>query len=154
MNATLTGLACCLLLLCAGCKAPGDTVLAVSEPYAYAPLNDDGPGVAYLTLVNSGAAAVQVRGFSSDCFANAELHTSVMDNGISKMRPVEMIEVPALSSLSLRPGGLHLMLFGARESVSVGSNCRMTISYDDERSVTFEVALLDRSRYRPAEPVK
>lgn len=143
-----------MLLLFAGCKSPDNAALVVSEPYGYAPLGENGPGVAYFTLVNTGATALQVRSFASDCFANAELHTSVMDNGISKMRPVEMLEVAALSSISLRPGGLHLMLFDARESVAAGSSCRMTITYDDEGSVAFDVVLLDRSRFRPAEPVK
>lgn len=154
MNDRLNLVLIAALALLVACKPQTDASLSVDAPYAYAPLASGGPGVAYFTLANAGTAPIKVSGFASDCFAAAELHTSVVDNGISKMRPIEMVEVPALSSLSLRPGGLHLMLLGARDAVAAGSSCNITLHYLDEQQLSFEVALLDRSRYRPAEPVK
>ncbi len=41
----------------------------------------------------------------------AELHTHLHEDGKMKMRKVEKIAVPAKSTVTLKSGGLHLMLF-------------------------------------------
>lgn len=154
MNALLRILVCFTVVLLSACKIQNDTTLAVRDAYAYAPLTATTPGVAYFTLANGGTAAITVQEFSSNCFARAELHSSILENGAMQMRPVSSIRVEPLSSLSLRPGGLHLMLITATSGVEPTSRCELTVRYDEAKTLTFDVELLDRSTYRPAEPVK
>ncbi|MGB5581243.1 MAG: copper chaperone PCu(A)C [Woeseia sp.] len=146
------------LVLCTAaitaCKPQADAALVVSNAYAYAPLGSGTPGVAYLTLSNTSSAAIEVQGFASDCFATVELHSSVINNGVSAMQAVEKIPLAAMSSVSLRPGGLHLMLFEPVAAVAAGTNCQFEITYEHDQKSSIAVTLLDRSTYRPAEPVK
>lgn len=153
MRKLVSTILCCSIGLVA-CKPPANAPLEVTDAYAYAPLSSGAPGVAYLTLSNRGTEVIDVRGFKSDCFAQSELHASVLDNGVSEMQAVATIPIAAQSSLSLRPGGLHLMLMRARSDVAAGTRCEFTVIYGQDKSLSVAVTLLDRATYRPAEPVK
>ncbi|MBT8086262.1 MAG: copper chaperone PCu(A)C [Woeseia sp.] len=135
------------------CETQQVEALSASDVYAYAPLTATVPGVAYFTLTNQGSTALTVREYSSDCFEQAELHSSVMDDGVMEMRPVKMLRIEPASSVTLRPGGLHLMLINASAAIKPGNNCRIAVLYGADKRLDFEVTLLDRSTYRPAEPV-
>lgn len=144
---------CCALLL-AACKTDSPGSLAVSDVYAYAPLTGNGPGVAYFTLTNHGEQAVTVGGFESTCFAEAELHRSVLEDGVNRMVAVDPLNITAGASVRLSPAGMHLMLSAPRADVAPGQRCAVRISYGHGQSLDFEIELLDRAQFRPAEPVK
>ena len=55
----------------------------------------------------------------------------VRDNGMMKMSPVQRIEVPAKGETALRPGGLHLMIFGLKKPLVPGDTVRLTLTFDD-----------------------
>lgn len=64
----------------------------------------------YMTLVNRGDTPIRVTGVVSDTVERVELHESLVADGVARMRPVEIIEVPAGGRVTLAPRGLHLML--------------------------------------------
>jgi len=39
-------------------------------------------------------------------------HTHIHDNGVMRMRQLPALDIPAGDTVTLQPGGLHLMLFG------------------------------------------
>jgi hypothetical protein len=68
---------------------------------------------AYLTLRNSGTAAqLQAVELPGHPQASAGLHTTIYEQGVSRMRALEALEIPAQSNLVMQPGGVHLMLQG------------------------------------------
>jgi hypothetical protein len=68
------------------------------------------PGVLYLSIAGGPKPdrllAVEVKG------ARAELHETRETAGIMRMAAVKAIAIPAGGKLEMRPGGLHVMLFG------------------------------------------
>lgn len=71
------------------------------------------PGVsaaAYLTARNPGPDVVRIVGAESPRAARVEMHRTVVEEGVARMRPVEAVEVPAGGEVRLAPRGLHLML--------------------------------------------
>ncbi len=70
------------------------------------------PAAAYLMLHNTGAEAVRVTGVRCAAAEKASLHETRVEDGVAKMVPVEVIEVPAGGSVDLAPRGLHVMLMG------------------------------------------
>lgn len=72
------------------------------------------PGVAmtagYARFDNTGGQAVEIVGMQSDAFERIEIHRTVVEDGISRMRPVTGLTLPDGQSVHLEPGGLHLML--------------------------------------------
>ncbi|MGY0557252.1 copper chaperone PCu(A)C [Lysobacter sp. A421] len=62
------------------------------------------------TIDNACDAPVTVIAASSPAFADVSLHETRIVDGISKMRAVPELVIPAHGHASLEPGGLHLML--------------------------------------------
>lgn len=59
--------------------------------------------------------AVSVLG--SPGFDSVELHQTTTADGISRMRSLDSLNVPARGEAVLEPGGTHLMLFGPRQDL-------------------------------------
>ena len=79
----------------------------------------------YATLSNTGDAPITVLTVQSDVFRMASLHETVIDGGVSKMRELHRIELAPGASVSLKPGGKHLMLMQPRQEVHAGDKVEM-----------------------------
>ncbi|HVI25188.1 MAG TPA: copper chaperone PCu(A)C [Xanthomonadaceae bacterium] len=92
-------------------------------------------------IVNPCATAAMVTGASSPAYADVSLHETTLEDGISRMRPVASLPVPAHGEAVLQPGGLHLMLMqpaGAREA---GGTVEIAFRLEDGREVRGSFAL-------------
>ena len=65
---------------------------------------------AYMTLTNNGADDIRITRVTSPQFAAVEIHETIVDDNVSKMREVPELVVPASGAVTLQPGGMHLML--------------------------------------------
>jgi copper(I)-binding protein len=83
----------------------------------------------YMTLINTSGKSIRVTGVSSPDFAAAELHRTVVEDGVARMTPVEQLEVPAHERRVLEPGGLHLMLINPHQPLSDGDS--VTLDLED-----------------------
>lgn len=81
----------------------------------------------YARLVNTGKTALTVDGARARGFEGVELHRTVVENGVSRMRQGRL-EIAAGSSAALAPGGWHLMLFGAEHAPKAGETVQLTLS--------------------------
>jgi hypothetical protein len=89
------------------------------------------------TLRNPCDAPVAMVSASSPAFGSIELHeTSVGEDGISRMRPVPRLEIPADDGVMLMPGSLHLMLMQPVDALQAGQALDITFVLDDGREVT------------------
>ena len=110
----MSGRFCILLaaLLAAAC-APGGAPLSADSIVVTRPLPGSGTSAAYLTLNNNSAEDIVITRVVSPEFASVAMHESVLKDGVSRMRPLARLVVPAHGTLGLEPGGKHLMLHGA-----------------------------------------
>ena len=65
---------------------------------------------AYMTLTNNSADDIRITRVSSPQFAAVEIHETVIEDDVSRMREVRELVVPASGNVTLQPGGMHLML--------------------------------------------
>ncbi|HEY2590636.1 MAG TPA: copper chaperone PCu(A)C, partial [Steroidobacteraceae bacterium] len=65
---------------------------------------------AYFTLHNAGREPAVLVGVDCPLAAAAMLHESSVVAGESRMRMIERLTIPAEQSVTLKPGGLHVML--------------------------------------------
>lgn len=70
---------------------------------------------------NSCSTPVTIVGASSPAFEDVSLHETRVVDGVSRMRAVPELVVPADGSMTLEPGGLHLMLMQPRAALQAGS---------------------------------
>ena len=110
---------CILLaaLLAAAC-APEGPPLSAEDVVVTRPLPGSGMSAGYLTLSNRSAEDIVVTRVASPEFASVTIHESVLEDGISRMRPLASLVVPARGAIRLEPGGRHLMLHGADPATS------------------------------------
>lgn len=85
----------------------------------------------FLILQNAGSAERSVVSGKAEVADTLELHEMKRDGGMMRMSPVKAIAVPAGGQVELRPGGLHLMLFGLKKPLLLGDTVRVTLTLDD-----------------------
>jgi copper(I)-binding protein len=105
--------------------------LTVEDPYAHAVPPGQPNSAAFMGLVNGTGAPRALVGGSSDAADVVELHTHTMEDGMMKMRRVERIDLPAGETVTLAPGGLHLMLIGLKRGLNPGDRIALTLDLDD-----------------------
>ena len=76
-------------------------------------------GVVYVTVTDSGAPTTLLR-VSTPIAAKAEMHRSLMQNGMMEMLPVKSLSITQGSPITFSPGGYHIMLTGLTEPLSAG----------------------------------
>jgi copper(I)-binding protein len=76
----------------------------------------------YVQLANEGEQTLRIVDASSAAFEAVAFHESYEDEGMARMRAVGALEIPAKGSLSLAPGGLHLMLLRPTRPIAEGAN--------------------------------
>jgi copper(I)-binding protein len=84
----------------------------------------------YLTIRNNGADDDWLVAAASDLARKTELHSMTMDNGVMRMRQVEGgIPVPAGGTVTLAPGGYHIMLIGLKAPLHAGQAYDVTLDF-------------------------
>lgn len=103
-----------LVFLLAACGAP-EPPLVVSELEITRPLPGRHMSAGYLVLTNNTDEALRITGVESPQFGRVEIHETTIVEGVSRMRALEELAVPAHGSVTLQRGGKHLMLMQAND---------------------------------------
>ncbi len=111
-------------------KADGITV---SEVWARASKVRN--SVAYMTITNEGAKPVRLVAVSTPVAKRAALHTTRIEDGVMKMRPVKAIEIGPGQTVKLEPSGYHVMLLGLEEPLRVDDHIDLTLTFDNGTTV-------------------
>ncbi len=98
-----------------------------------------GNGAIYVTLRNEGSGADALLGASSTAAEHVELHETIRDGDVMRMRPVAKLEVPAGGVLEMKPGGLHIMLINLRRELRPGDRVPVTLTFEHAAPVSLEV---------------
>lgn len=115
------------LLVSAGAIAQTGTV-EINDAWARATPGGATNGAAYLTV--QSPIADRLTGAATPVADKAELHTMTMDGGIMRMREVPGVELPAGQPVTLKPGGLHIMLIGLKEPLRPGQSMPLTLRFE------------------------
>ena len=103
--------------------------IAVEDPFARASAGPAKVGAAFMIVKNSGAAVDALIAAESPVAARAELHTHIKDGDVMRMRQVPSIDVPAGGTVSLQPGGLHIMLIDLKQPLRQGETFPLTLTF-------------------------
>ncbi len=84
---------------------------------------------------NGCPQALKVTAVKSGAFADVSLHETTHSDGVSRMRAVPELTLPAGRTVALVPGGLHLMLMEARAPLQEGAQVPVTFTLQDGRQI-------------------
>jgi periplasmic copper chaperone A len=96
----------CMLAACSADRAP----LVATDIDLRQPLPGTQTGAGYLTLSNNTADPITITKVTSPQYGEVQMHESVIENGIARMRPLDSVTVPPHGSMRFEPGARHLML--------------------------------------------
>ncbi len=116
--------------------------LEIEAPWARATPPAARTGAVYLTLTNRGQAADRLLAASSPAAARAELHAHLNEGGVMRMKAIDAIVLAPAERLSLRPGGLHVMLADLKAPLREGTRLTLTLGFARAGEVTLEVPVL------------
>ncbi len=125
-------------------------VLAVRDAWIPAPVPGQDVAAGYLSIESPVAARVVAA--ESDAARSVQFHQMSMDGGVMRMRRVDALELPAGRTVSLAPGGVHLMLMGLSQPLRPGAtvSVRLTVSHGggERRVVHVMLPVVDRRQGR------
>lgn len=85
----------------------------------------------FLTITNAGQAADRLIAAASDVAEAVELHEMKMEGDMMKMSPIEGgIDIPAGETVTLAPGGLHVMFMGLGQPFEQGACVEVTLTFE------------------------
>ena len=127
----MAGLFMALAALAAPSAQAAEDGLMVHDAWIQAVPAAKTPAAAYFTIMNSGKSSRQLVAAECDSFEKAELHVSRVTNGIATMEHVAQVDVPTKGSVKFAPGGLHVMLIGAKVPLAEGAKVDMRLVFAD-----------------------
>ncbi len=121
--------------------------IAIGHPWTRPTSGTTAPGVGYMVLDNRGPADDRLLSAASPAAEAVTMHRTEVRDGIARMLPQEAgIAIPAHGSVSLEPGGYHLMLGGLKAPLALGQAVPLTLTFEKAGTVTVEL----KAERRPA----
>lgn len=115
--------------------------IAVEHAWARATSSAAKTGAVYFTVVDSGTEADRLVAAAAPTVAEkAQLHVTIEDHGVMKMRPLAALDVKPGEPAMLAPGAQHLMLIGLKAPLKVGDTFPVTLTF--EKAGAIEVTVM------------
>jgi copper(I)-binding protein len=129
---------CVLLGLCAfatSAVAAEPACVSLREGWVRLPPGAMPMAAGYGQIRNDCRQAVVVVAAGSKAFGEVSLHETTVVGGVSRMRAVERLPIVPGATVSLKPGGLHLMLMQPEVALKEGAQLPLRLSLEDGRKV-------------------
>ena len=117
--------------------------LVIEGPFSRASAGPGRAGAAYMAITNTGDADDRLIAAVTEVSTVVELHTHSMDaQGVMRMREVEGgIPIPAGETVTLQPGGLHVMLMGLETRLTDGETDPLTLEFEQAGRIEVLVSI-------------
>lgn len=114
--------------------AQAELVLSEAWLRAVPPVSPSMAG--YVTVTNTGEAAVAITGAHSEIAGHVMLHDMTQQkDGTRKMAHLHQVEIPAGGSVSFAPGAMHLMLMHLSRVPAEGERVELCLELRDGEAV-------------------
>ncbi len=137
MRIRIVLLAACLL---GACDAKQDAPLVATDVIVYQSVPGSIMRAGYLTLTNNTEATITIDQVTSPEFGSVEMHETILEDGIAKMRAMPSLSIPAGESAHFERGGKHLMLMQADENIET-----VTLQFHSDTALLLSVIAMQNS---------
>jgi periplasmic copper chaperone A len=129
----------------------GGGSIEIANPWTRATPKGATVAGAYMTINNKGGAPDRLVGGSAAVAGRFEVHRMVMEQGVSKMRPVEGgLEIKPGETVELKPGSFHVMLTGLKQPLEKGQKVKGTLQFEKAGKIDIEYMVEDVGATAPA----
>ncbi len=102
--------------------------ISVTDVWVRATMPGQPVGAAYMQIESDADA--RLVGVSSSAVPRVEVHEMKMDGDVMRMREVKAIDLPKGRTVSLEPGGLHIMLMNLKKPIVAGDSIPLTLTIE------------------------
>jgi len=96
---------------------------------------------AYMIIMNGSAEHRALTMVSCSLFDKVEIHRTEMHEGMMKMTPQDRLTIPAGGSVTLEPGGYHLMLISPKSVPKEREEVDMELHFDNGQTLHLKVPI-------------
>jgi periplasmic copper chaperone A len=117
--------------------------LNITAPFTRATLPNAPVGGGFLTIENTGAEADRLISATSSVAGDTQIHEMSMEGDVMKMRELtDGLEIPAGQTVTLAPGGYHVMFMGLNQAFVEGETVTITLVFEKAGAVDVELPVL------------
>lgn len=127
---------------------PAWAQVSAEKPWSRATPPGAKVGAGFMQLKNAGAAD-RVVGASSPVAGRVEMHVTVREGEVMKMREVKAFDLPAGSTFELKPGGAHLMLMDLKRPLKKGETVPLTLKLEKGGELKLELSVQELGARAP-----
>ena len=114
--------------------------IEISGPFTRATLPNAPVGGGFLTLTNSGTEDDRLVAVETPVASQAQIHEMAMQGDVMKMRQlVDGLVIPAGATVTLEPGGYHLMFMRLNQALVEGETVPVTLTFERAGTITIDL---------------
>ncbi len=114
--------------------------IAVENAFARQTVGKSRASAVFMTLHNHGHNADRLIGVRTPAAGKTAMHRSSLDaSGVTTMRAVAAVELPAGGVVELKPGGLHIMMTKLNRLLEPGMELSLTLIFETAGEITVTV---------------
>lgn len=100
----------------------------------YIPTSSQSPAAAYMNIQNNSNNDIRlIKASAKNIAGNVELHQSFVDEkGISRMVSIDHIDIPENTTVSMKPGGIHIMLLDLQKTLKTGDIVDLELIFEHQ----------------------
>ena len=95
--------------------------------------------VAYMTISNSSDEDLEIIHASSETYSSIEFHETVHEDDMARMIRHDSLQIDAHSSIELKRGGPHLMLFNPVRRLRAGDEVEIELTLYNRQTISISV---------------
>jgi copper(I)-binding protein len=117
--------------------------LEIGHPWARATPPTAPTGGGYLSVKNTGTEPDRLMSVSSPAAETVQVHEMKMDGSVMRMRPLEgPLEIKPGETVTLAPGGFHLMMMGLKGPFKQGERVPLTLVFEKAGKIDVEMVVV------------
>ncbi|MEC9143712.1 MAG: copper chaperone PCu(A)C [Pseudomonadota bacterium] len=144
---TLRALFAIALTLVSSASGASDTLI-ISDAWVRATPPGKMMTAGYASLENVSKDVITITGVSAEVAGHTSLHETRIERDRSTMRPAAKLSIKAGERVSLKPGGLHIMLMKLSEPLTDGQSIDICLELENNDSLCSAFSV---TRHRKAE---
>ncbi|MED5355748.1 MAG: copper chaperone PCu(A)C [Pseudomonadota bacterium] len=144
---TLRALFAIALTLVSSASGASDTLI-ISDAWVRATPPGKMMTAGYASLENVSKDVITITGVSAEVAGHTSLHETRIERDRSTMRPVAKLSIKSGERVSLKPGGLHIMLMKLSEPLTDGQSIDICLELENNDSLCSAFSV---TRHRKAE---
>jgi hypothetical protein len=133
-----------LMLFSAAVVAAENPSVRIENPQAAETPPGAKTGAVYLDIVNTGNADRLLGAEAGDVAGYIEMHATLFEGNMMRMRKVEAIDLASGATTSLKPGGMHIMLIDMKQPLQAGQDFPLTLRFEKAGMIRVSVPVRKR----------